>query len=83
MVSVLPEEGGRRRGRLRRHDEALAAYDRAIELKPDYAAALSNRANVLLELKRVDAALASGRPCLIDVEVDPVGYGRQLKAMRG
>jgi acetolactate synthase I/II/III large subunit len=31
----------------------------------------------------LDAALASGRPCLIDVEVDPVGYGRQLKAMRG
>jgi acetolactate synthase I/II/III large subunit len=31
----------------------------------------------------LEAALASGRPCLIDVEVDPVGYGRQLKAMRG
>jgi acetolactate synthase I/II/III large subunit len=31
----------------------------------------------------LDAALASGRPCLIDVEVDPVGYGGQLKAMRG
>jgi acetolactate synthase-1/2/3 large subunit len=31
----------------------------------------------------LDAALASGGPCLIDVEVDPVGYGRQLKAMRG
>jgi acetolactate synthase I/II/III large subunit len=31
----------------------------------------------------LEAALASGRPCLIDVEVDPVGYARQLKAMRG
>jgi acetolactate synthase I/II/III large subunit len=31
----------------------------------------------------LEAALASGRPCLIDVEVDPIGYGRQLKAMRG
>lgn len=28
-------------------------------------------------------ALASGQPCLIDVEVDPVGYPQQLKAMRG
>jgi acetolactate synthase-1/2/3 large subunit len=31
----------------------------------------------------LDTALASGRPCLIDVEVDPVGYPQQLKAMRG
>lgn len=31
----------------------------------------------------LDAALAGGQPCLIDVHVDPVGYRQQLKAMRG
>lgn len=31
----------------------------------------------------LDAALACGTPCLIDVHVDPVGYRQQLKAMRG
>lgn len=29
------------------------------------------------------AALSSGRPALIDAEIEPDGYGRQLKAMRG
>jgi acetolactate synthase-1/2/3 large subunit len=31
----------------------------------------------------LDQALASGKPCLIDVLVDPSGYPSQLKAMRG
>lgn len=31
----------------------------------------------------LDVALAGGRPFLIDVHVDPVGYRQQLKAMRG
>lgn len=31
----------------------------------------------------LETALASGKPCLIDVLVDPAGYPQQLKAMRG
>jgi len=40
-------------------DEALASYDRAIAIKPDYAKAHNNRGNALKELKRWDEALAS------------------------
>jgi tetratricopeptide (TPR) repeat protein len=38
---------------------ALTSYDRAIELRPDYAQALFNRGNILHELKRFAEALAS------------------------
>jgi tetratricopeptide (TPR) repeat protein len=44
---------------LKRLDEALTSYDRAIELKSDYAEAYSNRGIVLKELKRLDEALTS------------------------
>ena len=44
---------------LKRRDEALASYDKAIALKPDYAEAYSNRGNTLKDLKRLDEALAS------------------------
>ena len=44
---------------LKRPAEALASYDKAIALKPDYAAAHNNRGNALRGLKRPDEALAS------------------------
>src|SRR5262249_13479008 len=44
---------------LKRFDEALASYDQAIALKPDYPEAFSNRGNALKKLKRFDEALAS------------------------
>ena len=44
---------------LKRLDEALASYDRALGIKPDYAEALYNRGNALSDLKRLDEALAS------------------------
>lgn len=44
---------------LDRHDSALAAYDRAIELDPGCAAAHCDRASVLLSLGRPADALAS------------------------
>ncbi|MFZ1909244.1 MAG: tetratricopeptide repeat protein [Burkholderiales bacterium] len=44
---------------LKRHDQALASYDKALALKPDYAEALSNRGLTLQALKRHDEALAS------------------------
>ena len=44
---------------LKRLDEALASYDRALSLRPDHAEALNNRGSALQELKRYDEALAS------------------------
>jgi tetratricopeptide (TPR) repeat protein len=45
--------------RLRRFDEALASYDRALAVKRDHAGALCNRGVTLHELMRLDEALAS------------------------
>ncbi len=44
---------------MKRLDEALANYDRALSVLPDYAEALYNRGNALKELNRLDEALAS------------------------
>ncbi len=44
---------------LKRHDEALAAYDKALALKPDLAEAWLGRGNIFSELKRHDDALAA------------------------
>ncbi|MHB1140924.1 MAG: tetratricopeptide repeat protein [Sulfuricaulis sp.] len=44
---------------MRRHNEALASYDRAIRLVPDFVQAHNNRGLVLEDLKRHDEALAS------------------------
>ena len=44
---------------LMRYDEALAAYDQALALKPDYAEALNNRGSALQQMKRHEEALAS------------------------
>jgi tetratricopeptide (TPR) repeat protein len=41
------------------YQEALAAYDKAIELKPDYPEAWFNKGNTLAELKRPEEALAA------------------------
>ena len=40
-------------------DAALASFDKALTVKPDYLEALSNEARVLADLKRFDAALES------------------------
>jgi len=41
------------------HEEALTSYERAIELKPDYAEAWSNRGVALNDLRHPEEALAS------------------------
>ena len=41
------------------HEDALASFNRALELKPSYAECCNNRGIVLQELGRLDAALAS------------------------
>src|SRR5215467_8475346 len=40
-------------------EAAVASYDRAIALKPDFAEAYSNRGNALRDLRQLEAALAS------------------------
>lgn len=44
---------------LGRLNEAVAHYDQAIRLAPDFFEALNNRGNALVDLKRLDEALAS------------------------
>src|SRR5258706_10541844 len=44
---------------LGRQNEAIASYDKAIALKPDYTSAISNRGNALMDLKRIEEAIAS------------------------
>ena len=44
---------------LKRYDDALASYDRALAIKPKFAEALNNRGGVLRDLERYDEALAS------------------------
>ena len=44
---------------LKRYAEALASYDKALAIKPDYVDALNNRGNALRALKRHEEALAS------------------------
>ena len=44
---------------LKRFDEAVASYDKAIALQPDLADAYSNRGVALKDLKRFDEAVAS------------------------
>ena len=44
---------------LKRFDEALTSYDRALTIMPDGAEAWNNRGNTLQSLKRFDEALAS------------------------
>ena len=44
---------------LGKREAALASYDRALELRPDYAEALSNRGNTLHQMKRFEEALTS------------------------
>ncbi len=44
---------------LSRYEDAIAAYDRAIEIKPDYDAAWNNRGNALDNLGRHEEAIAA------------------------
>ena len=50
---------------LKRFEEALVSYDRALTVRPDFAEALSNRGLILHELKRFEEALASYDRALI------------------
>ncbi|WP_255532994.1 tetratricopeptide repeat protein, partial [Polynucleobacter sp. CS-Odin-A6] len=43
---------------LKRYDEAIASYKKALSIKPDYAEAWSNQGTVFSDLKRYDEAIA-------------------------
>ena len=45
--------------KLKRYDEAIVAYDKALALKPDLAGAWLGRGNVFYDLKRHDEAFAA------------------------
>jgi len=55
-----------------RREEALAYYDKALAIKPDYAEALFNRGIVLRDLKRPAEALASFDRVLAIAPEDPM-----------
>ncbi len=68
-----------------RHAEALAAYDRAVEARPDYLEALNNRGFLLAELGRNAEALASFEQALAvrpDAISALVGCGLVLQRMK-
>jgi len=54
-----------------RHDEALAGYDRILQLRPGFAPILYSRSNVLQELNRFDEALAGYDRVLAQNPADP------------
>ena len=62
---------------LKHYDEALAAYDKALALKPDLENAWVGRGNVFYELKRYDEALAAYDKALaLKPDLDEAWLGR-------
>jgi tetratricopeptide (TPR) repeat protein len=71
---------------LQRQEEALASYDRAIALRPDYTEALNNRGLTLTALNRVAEAEASHAralavsPDFIDAPTNPAADRRDRES---
>ncbi len=63
-------------------DEALASYDKALVIKPDFADAYYNRGNVLSELNRMDEALASYDKALVIRPDDAESHYHRANALR-
>lgn len=85
VIKITPDNGvahsnrGNILNELRRHEEALACYERAIGLEPKYAEVYSNKGNVLQTLGNYDEALASYEAAiLIDKTCAPAFYGAAL-----
>src|SRR5262249_21865057 len=63
--------------KLKRHDDALTAYDQALALKPDLAGAWVGRGNVFFELECYDDALAPYQKALqLDSDLAEAWLGR-------
>ena len=63
---------------LKRYDEALVAYDRALALEPELDNAWYGRGNVLRELKRYDEAIEAYDRALVSKSDLPGGEGARL-----
>ncbi|MBI3759453.1 MAG: glycosyltransferase family protein, partial [Deltaproteobacteria bacterium] len=63
--------------RLKRSEEALADLDRALAIQPDYADALCNRGNVLVDLHRFEEALDSYDRSLASRPNDPAALNNR------
>jgi predicted O-linked N-acetylglucosamine transferase (SPINDLY family) len=64
---------------LKRYEEALVCYEKAISLEPKYVEAYSNKGNVLQALGNYDEALASYESAiLIDKTYAPAFYGAAM-----
>lgn len=64
---------------LRRHEEALASFDRAIALRPDFAEALSGRGMALKGLRQFEEAVASyDRALAVRPDFAQAWYNRAL-----
>ena len=63
---------------LDRLEEAVAAFDRALQLAPNFDAALDNRGRTLRDLKRFDAAAASFARLVAVAPHRPYGAGMLL-----
>ena len=63
LISLKPKEEWLKEGftlnALKRYEEALAAYDQAIRLDPNYAKAYNGKGVALRDLKRYEEALAA------------------------
>ena len=62
----------------KKYEEAIAAYEKAIQFKPDHANAWNNRGAALVELKRYDEALASSDKALQFEPDDAFEYPSQV-----
>src|SRR5580693_1077954 len=64
---------------MKRYEEALAGYDRAIAIKPEYVIAHSNRGLTLKQMNRHDEALASYDKALaLDPDNDEIHNSRAV-----
>jgi len=77
--SYIHFQSGCALGKLERYEEAIKAYDRAIELKPDYAIAYYNKGCTLGKLERYEEAIVAYDKA-IELDPDYVGayYQRSI-----
>lgn len=85
----VPEEAaeafnqGVQLGRLRRYDEAIEFYDKAIAIRPDYTKAIFNKAVALQMLNRLEEAILAYDQVLAVNPGDPEAWSNKGIALRG
>src|SRR6476661_11116119 len=71
------------RRRVKRNDDALASYDRALAIKPDYAEALNNKGNLLIRRDRWQEAEDVCRKAAVLRPEDPNAWNNLGFALNG